>query len=58
VINNTMTVQIALLAFFLLAEPLTPVRWAAIVLVSACTLIVHLRQPSQRGKACGTAEAG
>jgi drug/metabolite transporter (DMT)-like permease len=58
VINNTMTVQIALLAFFFLAEPLTPVRWAAIVLVSACTLIVHLRQRSPLGKACGRAAAG
>jgi drug/metabolite transporter (DMT)-like permease len=42
IINNTMAVQIALLAFFFLGDPLTPARWAAIVLVFACTLGVNL----------------
>jgi drug/metabolite transporter (DMT)-like permease len=42
IVNNTMTVQIALLGFFFLGDRLTPVRWTAIVLVFACTLGVNL----------------
>ena len=45
IINNTMTVQIALLAFLFLGDPLAPARWAAIVLVFACTLGASVRAP-------------
>jgi hypothetical protein len=40
-INNTMTVQIALLALLLLHEPLSTRQWVLILVVAAATLIVQ-----------------
>jgi drug/metabolite transporter (DMT)-like permease len=40
-VNNTMTIQVALLAFFLLGEPLTTLQWALISIVAAATLLVQ-----------------
>jgi drug/metabolite transporter (DMT)-like permease len=40
-INNTMTVQVALLAFLLLHEPLSARQWVLILVVAGATLIVQ-----------------
>jgi drug/metabolite transporter (DMT)-like permease len=42
VINNTMTIQIALLAFFFLGESLTPWQWALIGVVAGATVAVQV----------------
>lgn len=44
VVNNTMLVQIALLAFLVLREPITASGWAGIALVVVGTLAVQLRR--------------
>jgi drug/metabolite transporter (DMT)-like permease len=45
VINNTQTVQVALLSLILLGEPLNVRRWIAIVIVTVATIIVHIARP-------------
>lgn len=41
-INNTITIQVALLAFFLLGEPLTAGQWILIGVIAAATLVVQV----------------
>jgi drug/metabolite transporter (DMT)-like permease len=43
IINSTMLVQIALLAWLFLGESLTPQKWLGMLLVAAGTLVVQLR---------------
>jgi drug/metabolite transporter (DMT)-like permease len=47
-INNTMTIQVALLAFLILHEPLSARQWVLILVVASATLIVqtHRKGPS------------
>lgn len=55
-INNTMLVQIALLSLWLLDQPITPLRWTAIGVVTASTVAVHLAPYAVR--AAGARRAG
>ncbi|MFG1942150.1 DMT family transporter [Nonomuraea sp. NPDC048826] len=45
IVNNTMTVQVALLAFAFLGDPLGVRQWAAIGVVTAAILAVQLMKP-------------
>lgn len=42
IINNTMVIQVAVLAFVFLGEPITPLRWVAVGVVAAGTVLVQL----------------
>lgn len=53
-INNTMTIQVALLAFFLLNESLTVWQWALIGVVAGATLIVQATGARTPHRAEGT----
>jgi drug/metabolite transporter (DMT)-like permease len=44
VINNTMTVQVAVLAYVFLGEPLGARQWIAVAVVAAATLAVQVRR--------------
>lgn len=48
VINNTMTIQVPLLTFWLLGEPLRAWQWLAILLVAVATALVHLAPELER----------
>jgi drug/metabolite transporter (DMT)-like permease len=42
IINNSMTVQVALLAFVFLGDPLGSRQWVALGVVAVATLLVQL----------------
>jgi drug/metabolite transporter (DMT)-like permease len=48
IINNTMLLQIAVLAWLFLGEPLTPRKLIGMMLVAAGTLIVQIRRRRPR----------
>jgi drug/metabolite transporter (DMT)-like permease len=48
IINNTMTVQVALLAFAFLGDPLGVRQWVAIGIVTSAIIVVQLVKPGSR----------
>lgn len=58
IINNTMMIQIALLAYLLLGEPLPATRWAGIGVVALFTLLLNLAPHLERRYRGGVSPRG
>lgn len=50
IINNTMTVQIAVLALVFLGDPLRARQWIAITVIAAATLAVQITGPTRTAR--------